>query len=56
VPAEHSPEQQPAFEEHLLPMVAHVALSAVHVPPVPQDWLQHWAFVAQGRLSDWHAG
>ena len=38
------------------PMVEHVALSGVHVPFVPQVWLQHWPFAVHGLLSDWHVG
>jgi hypothetical protein len=56
VPPEQRPEQQAALEEHALPRVEHAASSGVQVPPLPQVWLQHWAFEVQGSLSDWHAG
>jgi hypothetical protein len=56
VPPEQSPEQHCALVVHWLPIVEHVALSGVHVPPVPHVWLQHWPLAVHGRLSDWHAG
>ncbi len=56
VPPEQRPEQQVALEEQAFPMVEHVVLSGVQVPPAPHVWLQHWPFEVQGSLSDWHAG
>jgi hypothetical protein len=56
VPPEQSPEQQVALEEQVLPMVEHCVLSAVHVPPAPHVWLQHWPFEVQESPSDWQAG
>jgi hypothetical protein len=55
-PPEHNPEQHAALDVHALPIVAHVLLSAVHVPFAPQVWLQHCPFAVHGPLSDWHAG
>ena len=38
---EQSPEQQAVLEEQALPIVEHAVFSGVHVPFVPQVWLQH---------------
>jgi hypothetical protein len=56
VPPEQSPEQQAPSVAHALPMVLHAPLSGVHVPLVPQVWLQHCALAVQARLSDWQLG
>jgi hypothetical protein len=41
---------------HGLPMVEQLVLSGVHVPPVPQFWLQHWALDVHAALSLVHVG
>jgi hypothetical protein len=56
VPAEHSPEQHAALDEHALPIVAQAGLSDAQTPVVLQSWLQHWAFEVQASPSDWHCG
>jgi hypothetical protein len=51
----HRPEQQAAFDEHALPIVAQAALRAAHAP-LRQVWLQQSPLALHGRPSDWHCG
>ncbi len=47
LPLLQSFEQHWLLSVHELPSVAHVALSGVHVPPLPQIPPQHCALLAQ---------
>jgi hypothetical protein len=49
--AAQNPEQQEAALVQVLPMLAQLGLSGVHVPPSPQLWPQHWPFEVHAALS-----
>jgi hypothetical protein len=48
VPPEQRPEQQDALEVQALPTVEQEVLRGVHVPLLPQVWLQHWPDAVHG--------
>jgi hypothetical protein len=55
----HRPEQHAAAPVppavHVLPLVKHVVLSGVHLPPLPHSPPQHWPFDEHEPLSGVHA-